>query len=94
MYYMYIFIYFILFFFFFKQKTAYEIVSRDWSSDVCSSDLTVISNLPMTCNYAFFFVSFSNIHSIYCEGPVGDLGLVYCLELGAKDDPIESLALL
>src|SRR5213082_1881552 len=26
--------------FFFKQKTAYEIVSGDWSSDVCSSDLT------------------------------------------------------
>src|SRR6187200_918865 len=26
-------------FFFFKQKTAYEIVSGDWSSDVCSSDL-------------------------------------------------------
>ena len=25
-------------FFFFKQKTAYDIVSRDWSSDVCSSD--------------------------------------------------------
>src|SRR6187200_3510438 len=28
-------------FFFFKQKTAYEIVSGDWSSDVCSSDLDV-----------------------------------------------------
>src|SRR5881227_3557599 len=26
-------------FFFFKQKTAYEITVRDWSSDVCSSDL-------------------------------------------------------
>src|ERR1043166_9885805 len=26
-------------FFFFKQKTAYEIPKRDWSSDVCSSDL-------------------------------------------------------
>src|SRR5213082_218476 len=26
-------------FFFFKQKTAYEFVSGDWSSDVCSSDL-------------------------------------------------------
>src|SRR5213075_218782 len=26
-------------FFFFKQKTAYEITRRDWSSDVCSSDL-------------------------------------------------------
>src|SRR3546814_16977280 len=27
------------FFFFFKQKTAYEMRIRDWSSDVCSSDL-------------------------------------------------------
>src|SRR3546814_9202802 len=26
-------------FFFFKQKTAYELRIRDWSSDVCSSDL-------------------------------------------------------
>src|SRR6186997_3501733 len=25
--------------FFFKQKTAYEITTGDWSSDVCSSDL-------------------------------------------------------
>src|SRR5213082_201276 len=31
--------FFFCFFFFFKQKTAYEIVSGDWSSDVCSSDL-------------------------------------------------------
>ena len=30
---------FFFFFFFFKQKTAYEIVDCDWSSDVCSSDL-------------------------------------------------------
>src|SRR6059058_6323210 len=28
-----------LVFFFFKQKTAYEMSLRDWSSDVCSSDL-------------------------------------------------------
>src|SRR5881398_1481561 len=28
-----------LLFFFFKQKTAYEMLSGDWSSDVCSSDL-------------------------------------------------------
>src|SRR3546814_20724892 len=27
--------------FFFKQKTAYEMRISDWSSDVCSSDLTV-----------------------------------------------------
>src|SRR5881398_2615100 len=30
---------FFFFFFFFKQKTAYEMLSGDWSSDVCSSDL-------------------------------------------------------
>ena len=29
------------FFFFFKQKTAYEIGTGDWSSDVCSSDLNL-----------------------------------------------------
>ena len=28
-----------IFFFFFKQTTAYELCGRDWSSDVCSSDL-------------------------------------------------------
>src|SRR3546814_5562577 len=31
-----------IFFFFFKQKTAYEMRISDWSSDVCSSDLSVI----------------------------------------------------
>src|SRR3546814_4482315 len=30
----------LVFFFFFKQKTAYEMRISDWSSDVCSSDLT------------------------------------------------------
>src|SRR3546814_7346110 len=29
------------FLFFFKQKTAYEMRISDWSSDVCSSDLSV-----------------------------------------------------
>src|SRR3546814_3062181 len=35
-----------IFFFFFKQKTAYEMRISDWSSDVCSSDLS--SLLPAT----------------------------------------------
>ena len=46
----FLFVFFVLFFlffclfcffcfFFFKQKTAYEILTCDWSSDVCSSDL-------------------------------------------------------
>src|SRR3546814_5059604 len=32
---------YVVFFFFFKQKTAYEMRISDWSSDVCSSDLTI-----------------------------------------------------
>ena len=34
-------------FFFFKQKTAYEMCGRDWSSDVCSSDLLWIWTIDM-----------------------------------------------
>src|SRR3546814_16027086 len=30
-------------FFFFKQKTAYEMRISDWSSDVCSSDLSDVA---------------------------------------------------
>src|SRR3546814_6635205 len=38
----------ILFVFFFKQKTAYEMRISDWSSDVCSSDLSDIHLGPNT----------------------------------------------
>src|SRR3546814_16074304 len=31
--------------FFFKQKTAYEMRISDWSSDVCSSDLSIRARL-------------------------------------------------
>ena len=34
-------------FFFFKQKTAYEIGTGDWSSDVCSSDLPFLNREPL-----------------------------------------------
>src|SRR3546814_6350875 len=33
---------YVCFFFFFKQKTAYEMRISDWSSDVCSSDLSLM----------------------------------------------------
>src|SRR3546814_3093441 len=36
----YLFKFVLCFFFFFKQKTAYEMRISDWSSDVCSSDLS------------------------------------------------------
>ena len=38
------------FFFFFKQKTAYEMCGRDWSSDVCSSDLGDSHKDPGVCS--------------------------------------------
>src|SRR3546814_1728384 len=37
------------FFFFFKQKTAYEMRISDWSSDVCSSDLSFAPDRPGDC---------------------------------------------
>src|SRR3546814_992282 len=37
---LYYFLFLFTLFFFFKQKTAYEMRISDWSSDVCSSDLT------------------------------------------------------
>src|SRR3546814_1043477 len=42
-------------FFFFKQKTAYEMRISDWSSDVCSSDLTDVFYKVDDENYLILF---------------------------------------
>src|SRR3546814_3145937 len=42
----YVYFYLCFLFFFFKQKTAYEMRISDWSSDVCSSDLTDTIRFP------------------------------------------------
>src|SRR3546814_4259704 len=39
----------LLLFFFFKQKTAYEMRISDWSSDVCSSDLSHLAGIDCLC---------------------------------------------
>src|SRR3546814_6974349 len=44
--------FFHLFFFFFKQKTAYEMRISDWSSDVCSSDLSSGKTSPASSTTA------------------------------------------
>src|SRR3546814_10623788 len=41
----------LLVFFFCKQKTAYEMRISDWSSDVCSSDLTADEGVLMARQY-------------------------------------------
>src|ERR1043166_4204673 len=55
-------------FFFFKQKTAYEIPKRDWSSDVCSSDLSRNERLVMVA------VHIKNVDSRYLAG-IHDYGI-------------------
>ena len=54
------FFFFFFYFFFFKQKTAYEIVSRDWSSDVCSSDLIVLKIIDMMIDLLHFSGQFNS----------------------------------
>src|SRR3546814_1522714 len=43
---------YIWFFFLFKQKTAYEMLISDWSSDVCSSDLDELGPIQILVNNA------------------------------------------
>ena len=47
----------IFFFFFFKQKTAYDVGTGDWSSDVCSSDLVFPVTLILRCRFYLSAVS-------------------------------------
>src|SRR3546814_4694937 len=54
--------------FFFKQKTAYEMRISDWSSDVCSSDLTLsqVGTIVTTIISSFvdFFPDHAELHGI------------------------------
>src|SRR3546814_5227732 len=70
-------VYFILFVFFFKQKTAYEMRISDWSSDVCSSDLTRWSEINVACES--------------CHGP-GAKHLVWAKSTNKDDDPGRGLS--
>src|ERR1043165_6647991 len=48
--------------FFFKQKTAYEIRPRDWSSDVCSSDLLGRPIHPRSRQHVLYFLALYDGH--------------------------------
>src|SRR5213594_987413 len=64
-----------LFFFFFKQKTAYEISVRDWSSDVCSSDL--VDRLKELIKYKGFQVPPAELEALLRTHPaVADAAVV------------------
>src|SRR3546814_997086 len=69
--------------FFFKHKTAYEVRISDWSSDVCSSDLSGEASLA----YA--------LRDLYAKGQATEHDMVVASELvevltgGAKADRSE-----
>jgi len=48
--------------FFFKQKTAYEIIAGDWSSDVCSSDLNPMWHLVGSDAHNYFVGNNLNVY--------------------------------
>ena len=49
-------------FFFFKQKTAYEVGTGDWSSDVCSSDLVVVVTESNPLRQGYFIARVKNVY--------------------------------
>src|SRR3546814_9567041 len=65
--------------FFFKQKTAYEMLISDWSSDVCSSDLLTLLNQLLGAfvrpNDQAPLASSVNLHVVYGESAVIDRGI-------------------
>src|SRR3546814_4643031 len=65
-------VFLLLFCFFFKQKTAYEMRISDWSSDVCSSDLTErppLAGRPSSCR-----AGPTGPGSVVAVGPLHSLG--------------------
>src|SRR3546814_11618145 len=69
-------------FFFFKQKTAYEMRISDWSSDVCSSDLSIPAAVSATAQEDLSRASATSIADVarltpglsYNSGNAGGLG--------------------
>src|SRR3546814_7194607 len=71
---------------FFKQKTAYEMRISDWSSDVCSSDLPLVTRKVSFCtrstcpNSALLFLRWKSIAEMRALGRVS-AGLLLAVAL-------------
>src|SRR3546814_1703500 len=82
--------YVVVYFFFFKQKTAYEMRISDWSSDVCSSDLTaevvLLSEIPGAVVHGVLRVDLEGVELIPGAGIVDVAG---GLAVGEGEGPVE-----
>src|SRR3546814_6411676 len=88
--------------FFFKQKTAYEMRIRDWSSDVCSSDLAAFplaSDIDHAARSAAgIFVAYILLCGLWLatgwhQGPNAVLmGTVAVAFFGGGDEPGKAIA--
>ena len=79
------------FVFFFKQKTAYEIGTGDWSSDVCSSDLAFhTAHFSLRQRSAFFcpiFVTVASLHFILPISCCGSAHAFYTYQFLLRQHP-------
>src|SRR3546814_8071413 len=86
-----------LFFFFFKQKTAYEMRISDWSSGVCSSDLTQYTEydgadgvrLDNIFKRAAFALRFADGNPLISNQITGDSKILYMRDIRER---VEALA--
>src|SRR3546814_1365815 len=75
-------------FFFFKQKTAYEMRISDWSSDVCSSDLSY-SALEPYVSRSTLQLHYGKHHRAYVEKTKA-----LAKQLRLADKPLEKIIAL
>src|SRR3546814_11243723 len=61
--------------FFFKQKTAYVMRISDWSSDVCSSDLSPRARTLLVLGYEDVYCAGDHVPEILKHQPVGLEGI-------------------
>src|SRR3546814_4012640 len=74
-------------FFFFNQKTAYDMRISDWSSDVCSSDLTYLLGCPETRKAVLIDPVLETIERDLAALQELDLELAYTLETHVHASP-------
>src|SRR3546814_969284 len=87
---------FSLYVFFFKQKTAYEMRISDWSSDVCSSDLLVVTDtwVSMGQDHAHNKIAAMASYRVderLMTGAKGDAIFLHCLPAHRGDEVVDAV---